>query len=204
VRKLVLVGALTVLVVLLYGRNLVTSEEMSYTPGVREDNRVLVDLSHAREETAGGQLLDADHDPTSGGGKEEELAYQEAVASFVSFHRDTIDETNPLVHALLMHSRGADRMTEAEVAELDDRLSDLEDAPEFGAVESYPEGYEDCSRDLGVAAVSLNLAADSIRGFNRTSDLEYLKDYRGLIGMYLQAVADAQSCVADHLYPAYP
>ena len=95
-------------------------------------------------------------------------------------------------------------MTKAEAEDLDARLSDMEDAAEFGAIKSYPMGYEDCNRHLEVGAISLGLAADSIRGFNQTTDADYLKDYQALIGMYLQAVVDAESCVSDHLYPAYP
>ncbi len=93
-------------------------------------------------------------------------------------------------------------MTEAEVEDLDALLSKMGNAPKFGAIESYPEGYDDCSRHLEIGAISLSLAADSIRGFNRTSDVEYLKDYQGLIGMYLQSVSDARSCVVSQLYPA--
>jgi hypothetical protein len=217
VRKFILLGAVTVLVVLLYGRSLVTSEGDSPTTDVRDDSRVIVGLSDAREDIVdeepsvyednidGDDLPVIRRRPNTGGGKGEELAYEDSVEWFIKFYRDTINETNPLVHTLLMQSRGAGRMTEAEVQDLDALLSDMEDAPEFGAIESYPEGYEDCSQHLEVGAVSLDFAADAIRGFNRTSDMEYLTDYQSLIGMYLQAVSDVQSCVASHLYPeAYP
>jgi hypothetical protein len=40
--------------------------------------------------------------------------------------------------------------------------------------------------------------------FNETADMEYLRDYRRLIAMYMRAVADAQWCVSDHLHQAYP
>ena len=177
----------------------------------------MVDLSGAREQQdIGGEpsvyeeSLEGEgpesvrSHPTPRRGKDEEFAYEEAVDSFADHYRETINETNPLVHVLVMQSRGSGRMTEAEAEDLDARLSDMEAATEFGAVESYPEGYRDCSRHLGAGAASLGLAADSIRRFNETSDAEYLMDYQALIGMYLQAVADAKSCVSDHLYPAYP
>jgi hypothetical protein len=214
VRKLALLGVVSVLAVLLYGWSLVTSEGEPPTPAVRDDVRAIVDLSDARE--AGSdeepsvyeEKVDGDDSPvirerpTAGGGKSEELAYEESVELFMEDYQDTINETNPLVHTLLMDSRGADQMTEAEVEDLDVLLSKMRNAPKFGAIESYPEGYEDCSRHLEIGAIALGLAADSIRGFNRTSDVEYLKDYQGLIGMYLQAVSDARSCVVSQLYPA--
>ncbi len=216
-RKLVIVGAVIALISLpLFGRSLMTPENKPLVSQVREDTPEMVDLSGPREGTVGpeGALyegsLNADDPelvrshPTSRRGKDEEYAYQEAVDSFADYYRDIINETNPLVHLLVMQSRGEGRMTEAEAEDLNAYLLELEKAPEFGAVESYPKGYEDCSRHLGAGAVSLDLAADSIRGFNETTDADYLKDYQALIGMYLQAVADAKSCVSDHLYPAYP
>lgn len=217
VRKLVIVGAVIALIsLLLFGRSLRTPEDKPLASQVREDTPEMVDLSGPREGTVGPERalyegsLNADDPelvrshPTSRRGKDEEYAYQEAVDSFADYYRDTINETNPLVHLLVMQSRGEGRMTEAEAEDLNAYLLELEKAPEFGAVESYPKGYEDCSRHLGAGAVSLDLAADSIRGFNETTDADYLKDYQALIGMYLQAVADAKSCVSDHLYPAYP
>jgi hypothetical protein len=216
VRKLALLGAAVALIFVLFGRSLLTSEDKPVASRVREDTPAVVDLSGAGEGAVGRgptlyeESLDAGYpEPvrshrTPRRGKDEEYAYQEAVDSFADYYRDTINETNPLVHVLVMQSRGSGRMTEAEAQLLAARLSDLEDAPTFGAVESYPKGYEACSRHLGVGAVSLDLAADSIRGFNETTDADYLKDYQALIGMYLQSVADAKSCVSDHLYPAYP
>lgn len=136
--------------------------------------------------------------------KAEGHAYEEAVDSFEDAYRDTIYETNLLVHALVMQSRGDGRLTEGETKDLYAHLSEMEAAYESEAVEGYPEGYEDCGQKLRVAAVSLSLAADSIRRFYGTTEAEYLKDYQALIGMYLQAVTDAESCVSDHLYPAYP
>ena len=213
-RKLALLGVVSVLAVLLYGWSLVTSEGEPPTPAVRDDVRAIVDLSDAREAGLGEEPSvyeeKADGDdlpvirkrPTTGGGKSEELAYAESVEFFIEDYRDTINEINPLVHTLLMDSRGTDQMTEAEVQNLAALLSKMGNAPKFGAIESYPEGYDDCSRHLEIGAISLSLAADSIRGFNRTSDDEYLKDYQGLIGMYLQAVSDARACVVSHLYPA--
>jgi hypothetical protein len=56
-------------------------------------------------------------------------------------------------------------------------------APEL--VSSHPTSRRgkdgEYSRHLGAAA-------DSIRGFNQTTDADYLKDCQALIGMYLQAV----------------
>ena len=216
-RKLALLGAAVTLVLLLFGRSLLTSEDKPSVSRVREDTPAIVDLSGAREQAVGGEpslyeesLEDVEDPelvrshPTPRRGKDVEYAYEEAVDSFADYYRDTITETNSLVYVLVMQSRGAGRMTEAEAEDLDARLSDMEDASKFGAVASYPEGYEDCNRHLGVGAISLDLAADSIHRFNETADAEYLKDYQALIGMYLQAVADAKSCVSDHLYPAYP
>ncbi len=216
VRKRALLGVAIALILTLFGKSLLTPQDKPFTPHVREDPPAVVDLSGAGEGAKGGErsaheeVLDADNsrlvhsNPTSGGGKDEEWAYEEAVDSFAEYYRDTVNETNLLVHILVMQARGSGHMTEAEAEALDARLSDLEAAAEFGVVESYPRGYEDCSRHLGVGAVSLGLAADSIRGFNQTTDADYLEDYQALIGMYLQAVADAKSCVSDHLYPAYP
>jgi hypothetical protein len=62
----------------------------------------------------------------------------------------------------------------------------------------------DCDCYLRAGVTSLSLAADSIHGFNETADMEYLRDYRRLIAMYMRAVADAQWCVSDHLHQAYP
>jgi hypothetical protein len=217
VRKLAILGAVIALISLLFVRGLMTPEDEPLPTRVREDTPEIVDLSGPSKRTVDPERalyegsLNAEDDPelvsshpTPRRGKDEEYAYQEAVDSFADYYRDTIYETNPLVHLLVMQSRGAGRMTEAEAEDLNAYLLELERAPEFGAVESYPKGYEDCSRHLGAAAVSLELAADSIRGFNQTTDADYLKDYQALIGMYLQAVADAKSCVSDHLYPAYP
>ncbi len=215
-RKLALPGAVIVLIFLVFGQRLMTSENEPIVQHVREDTSAVVDLSGSAEGAIDEDrslyegVLHADapepvrSHPTSRRGKDEEFAYEEAVDAFADHYRDTINETNLLVHVLVMHSSGAGRMTEAEAEDLDARLSDLEDAPEYGAVETYPRGYETCSEHLGVGADSLGLAADSIRGFNATADADYLKDYQALIGMYLQAVADAKSCVSDHLYPAYP
>jgi len=214
VRKLALLGVVSVLAVLLYGWSLVTSEGKPPTPAVRNDVRAIVDLSDAQEAGLDGEpsvyeeKVDGDDlpvirkRPTTGGGKSEELAYVESVELFIEDYRDTINEINPLVHTLLMDSRGTDQMTEAEVQDLAVLLSRMGNAPKFGAIESYPEGYDDCSQHLEIGAISLSLAADSIRGFNRTSDDEYLRDYQGLIGMYLQAVSDARSCVVSRLYSA--
>jgi hypothetical protein len=131
-------------------------------------------------------------------------AYREAVESLAESYGDTIEHTNPLVHKLLMHSEGADRMTKTEIEELGDLLSDMGEAPDSGVIGSYPEGYGDCDGYLRAGATSLGLAADAIHGFNESADMEYLRDYRRLISMYMRAVADAQWCVSDHLHQAHP
>jgi hypothetical protein len=131
-------------------------------------------------------------------------AYQEAVESFAESYGETIDHTNPLVHKMLMHSEGAEQMTKTEIEDLGDLLSDMGAAPHSEVVGSYPKGYEDCDEYLRAGATSLGLAADAIHGFNETADMEYLRDYRRLIAMYMRAVADAQWCVSDHLHQAYP
>jgi hypothetical protein len=130
--------------------------------------------------------------------------YEQRVGSFVAFYGNAVSETNPLVHGLLMQSEGVDRMTGAEVEELGDLLSELGDAPDSAIIGSYPEGYEDCDGYLREGATSLRLAADSVRGFNESADMEYLRDYRRLVSMYMRATADAQWCVSDHLHRAHP
>jgi hypothetical protein len=105
---------------------------------------------------------------------------------------------------LLMHSEGADRMTKAEIEELGDLLSDMGEARDSEVIGSHPKGNQDCDEYLRARATSLALAADSTHGFNMTADMEYLRDYRRLVAMYLRAAADAQWCVSDHLYRAYP
>jgi hypothetical protein len=105
---------------------------------------------------------------------------------------------------MLMHSEGADRMAKTEIEELGDLLSDMGAAPNAEVIGPYPKGYEDCDAYLRAGATSLGLAADSIHGFNETADMEYLRDYRRLISMYMRAVGDAQWCVSDHLHQAHP
>jgi len=139
-----------------------------------------------------------------GESNEDGEAYQEAVESFARYYRSTIGHANPLVHEMIMHSEGADRMTKADIEELADLLSAMKDAPDSEVIGSYPKGYEDCDGYLRAGATSLSLAADSVRGFNETADMEYLRDYRRLIAMYMRAAADAQWCAADRLHLTYP
>jgi hypothetical protein len=139
-----------------------------------------------------------------GRSSEDGRAYQQTLESFVESYGDTIDRANPLVHKMLMHSEGADPMTKAEIEELGDLLSDMGDAPDSEVIGSYPKGYEDCDGYLRAGVTSLALAANSIHGFNRSAEMEYLRDYRRLIAMYIRVAADAQWCVSDHLYRAYP
>jgi hypothetical protein len=135
---------------------------------------------------------------------ERDRGYEQRVGSFVAFYGNAISETSPLVHGLLMQSEGVDRMTETEVEELGDLLSELGGAPDSAVIGSYPEGYAECDGYLREGATSLRLAADSVRGFNESADMEYLRDYRRLVSMYMRAAADAQWCVSDHLHRAYP
>jgi hypothetical protein len=139
-----------------------------------------------------------------GRSSEDGKAYQEAVESFAKSYSDIIEHTNPLVHKMLMHSEGTEPMTKGEIEDLGDLLSGMGEAPNSEIIHSYPKGYADCDWYLRAGVTSLSLAADSIRGFNETADMEYMRDYRRLIAMYMRAVADAQWCVSDHLHQAYP
>lgn len=184
---------------------------------IGEQNRGRVDLGDGEGIPLGGETpalrrrsqgtgatAVASEGSSLGRSSEDGKAYQEAVESFAESYGDTIERANPLVYKMLMHSEGADPMTEAEIEELGDLLSDMGAAPDSGVIGSYPKGYVDCAGYLRAGATSLALAADSIDGFNETADMEYLRDYRRLISMYMRAVADAQWCVSDHLHQAYP
>jgi hypothetical protein len=151
-----------------------------------------------------GATATASERSSFGRSNEDGRTYQAAVESFAESYGDTIDHTNPLVHKMLMHSEGADRMAETEIEELGDLLSDMGEAPDSEVIGSYPKGYVDCDGYLRAGATSLGLATDAIHGFNETADMEYLRDYRRLISMYMRAVADAQWCASDHLHQAYP
>jgi hypothetical protein len=163
---------------------------------IQDDNRGLAHLADGAMIASGSSSL--------GESNEDGEAYQEAVESFARSYRSTIGYANPLVHEMFMHSQGADRMTKADIEELADLLSEMKDAPDSEVIGSYPKGYEDCDSYLRAGATSLSLAADSVRGFNETADMEYLRDYRRLIAMYMRAAADAQWCATDHLHLAYP
>ena len=215
--KLSISSCVAIVALLLYIFGSVASYKEPPIAHIWGENHKLVDLSSGRSTSVGGEGLlllerSASTEATSmasesfvrGRSHEDGLAYQEAVEAFVGSYRDTISATNPLVHKLLMHSEGAQQMTKAEAQKLGCLLSDMDRTVDFEAVGSYPEGYEDCADYLKVGVISLELAADSIRGFNRTADMEYLRDYRRLITMYMRAVADAQSCVANRLYSTYP
>jgi len=217
VGKQALIGYVAVVALLLY---VFGSNASDYRPpafDIRDENHGSVDLAGGKGTAVGeeasalrtrsqgpGAIAMASKSSSLGGSREDGEAYQEAVESFAESYRDTIDHTNPLVHKMLMHSEGADRMTKTEIEELGDLLSDIGEAPDSEIIGSYPKGYEDCDGYLRAGATSLGLAADSIHGFNRTADMEYLRDYRRLIAMYMRAVADTQWCVSDHLYQAYP
>lgn len=203
---LVVLGCAMAAALLLYGAISIGPEGDPSITNVSNEDHEIADLDGGRTRAVSGGSgeegagLAGAPGPKSGGGH----AYEEAVDSFADFYRDTVNEVNPLVHTLLMDSEGDDRMTDDEARELGDLLSDMESAPDSEVLGSYPEGYGDCATSLRAGAVSLELAAGSIRGFNRSADMAYLEEYQGLIGMYLQAMSDARSCVSDHLYPAYP
>ncbi len=207
-RILVVFGCVIAVALLLYGAISIEPEGDSPITNVRNEDREIVELggevTDVGLESSGGKGAELAGGPDLKIGKGGGHAYEEAVDSFADFYRDTVNEVNPLVHTLLMDSEGDDRMTQTEARRLGDLLSEMESAPDSKVVGFYPEGYADCAASLRAGAVSLELAAGSIRGFNRSADMKYLEEYQGLIGMYLQAMSDARSCVSDHLYPAYP
>jgi hypothetical protein len=191
VSKRTLIGCAVVLVLLPY---IFVSNASSNVPprvDIQDDNRSLIDLADGVVRASGS---------ASGDHYQDDEAYQKAVETFARHYSDTIDHTNPLVHKMLMHSEGADTMTKVDIEELGDLLSDMGAASHSEVVGSYPEGYEDCDRYLRSGATSLGLAAAAVRGFNESADIEYLRDYRRLIAMYMRASADAQWCVSDHLH----
>jgi hypothetical protein len=215
VRKRALIGCVAVVALLLYVFGPGVWKQGSPALAIRDEDHGLVDLASGEGTSAGGETAalprrsestgaaaTASASFTHGRNNENFKAYQEAVELFAETYGDTIEHTNSLVHKMLMYSEGANTMTKTEAHKLGDLLYDMDRAPNSVAIESYPEGYEDCSSYLRAGATSLDLAADSIRRFNETADMEYMRDYRGLIAMYLRAVADAQWCVADHLHRA--
>jgi hypothetical protein len=217
VRKRALTGRVAVVVLLLY---VFCSSASDHRPPAFD----IGDRNYGRVDLAGGEVTSpgdeafairgrnqgtkatamASESFSLGRSTEDGKIYREAVESFAESYGGTIDRTNPLVHKMLMHSEGAEWMTKTEIEELGDLLSEMGAAPDSELVGSYPKGYVDCDGYLRAGTTSLDLAADSIRGFKETADMEYLRDYRRLIAMYMRAVADAQWCVSDHLYQAYP
>jgi hypothetical protein len=193
------IGRAAVLVLLLY--TFVSNASGNVPPrfDAQDDDRSLVDLADGVVRAGGSSSGDssADH-------HRDDEAYRKAVEAFARHYSDTIGRTDPLVHKMLMHSEGADTMTKVDIEELGDLLSDMGAAPHSEVVGSYPEGYEDCDGYLRSGAASLGLAAAAVRGFNESADMEYLRDYRRLIAMYMRAVADAQWCVSDHPHQAHP
>ena len=217
VRKRALIGCVAVVALLLYVFDSSASDHRPPALDIRDENYGLVDLASGEGTPSGeGSLAPRDRNEGTGAAviashisslrqcNEEGKAYQGAVESFARHYSDIIDHTNPLVHEMFRHSEGLDTMTNAEVEELSGLLSDMKYAPSSGVIGSYLKGYEDCNGYLRAGATSLDLAADSVRGFNETADMEYLRDYRRLITMYMRATADAQWCVSDHLHLAYP
>jgi hypothetical protein len=216
-RKPVVTALVVTLLLVMYGWNYAGSEGWLRTAGVPQTHAPVVDLAGSAGMSVEGGLGPDEPGQEKGGARvpvEENSAsrvyddrgrdYEQRVGSFVRFYENAINETNPLVHGLLMQSEGADRMTEAEVEELGDLLSEIGGAPDAGVIGSDPEGYEECDGYLRAGATSLHLAAESVRGFNESPDMEYLRDYRRLISMYLRSAADAQWCVSDHLHTAHP
>jgi hypothetical protein len=194
VSKRTLIGCAAVLVLVLY---IFVSNASGNVPprfDIQDDNRSLIDLADGVVTASGSSSGDS-----SGDHYQDDETYRKAVETFARHYSDTIDHTNPLVHKMLMHSEGADTMTKVDIEELGDLLSDMGAAPHSEVVGSHPKGYEDCDRYLRSGATSLGLAAAAVRGFNESADIEYLRDYRRLIAMYMRASADAQWCVSDHL-----
>ena len=216
VRKQTLIGCATVVAILLYVVGSGASDRGPPHFGIQDDNRGLVHIagvqgtpvegtSALREGSEGtGATVTTGRSLSLKQSNEDGEAYQDAVESFARHYRSTIGHADPLVHEMLMHSEGADSMTKTKVEELGALLSDMGAAPDSEVIGSYPEGYEDCDGYLRAGATSLGLAADSVRGFNETADMEYLRDYRKLVAMYMRATADAQWCVSDRLHLAYP
>jgi hypothetical protein len=196
VRERTLIGCAVVVALLLYVFGSGAPDRGPPHFDIQDDNRSLVHL-------ADGAVM-ASQSSSVGESNGDGEAYQKAVETFAQHYSDTINRANPLVHEMLMHSEGADRMTKADIEELGDLLSDMGGAPDTEVMGSYPNGYEDCDSYLRAGATSLGLAADSVGGFNETADMEYLRDYRRLIAMYMRAAADAQWCVSDHLHLAVP
>ena len=217
VRKRALVGCVAVVALLLYVVGPGAWNQRPPAFDIGGENHGRLDLAggegtppdegssaqHKRSEGTGTTAM-ASQGSSFGQSNEVGKAYQEAVESFAESYGDTIERADPLVHKMFMHSEGADRMTKTEIEELGVLLSSMGEAPNSEVIGSYPKGYEDCAGYLRAGATSLGLAADSVRGFNETADMEYLRDYRGLIAMYLRAAAEAQWCVSDHLHRAYP
>jgi hypothetical protein len=196
VRERTLIGCAVVVALLLYVFGSGAPDRGPPHFDIQDDNRSLVHL-------ADGAVM-ASQSSSLGESNEDGEAYQMAVETFAQHYSDTINRANPLVHEMLMHSEGADRMPKIDIEELGDRLSEMKDAPNSEVIGSYPKGYEDCEGYLRAGATSLSLAADSVGGFNETAEMEYLRDYRRLIAMYMRAAADAQWCVSDHLHLAVP
>lgn len=198
VGRILVLGFAVVLVLVVFGRGFVSSSDGVSVEGRIEDSGVgLVELPGSREmdrvepaASSGGSSFE------SGGG-----AYLEGVEAFGREYVEVIGETGALMHVLALQRRGLDRLSEPEAGKLAGLLSRMEDAPEAGVVTSYPEGYADCGRHMKAGAYSLRFAADAIREFNRAADARKLDEYSDLIGMHLQSVSSAKSCVADHLYP---
>jgi hypothetical protein len=217
VRKRALIGCVAVVALLLYVFGPGAWNQGSPALVIRDEAHGLVDLASGGGTSAGGETAALPRRSESTGAaatasasfthrrnNENGKAYQEAVESFAETYGDTIDHTNSLVHKLLMYSEGASHMTKTEAYKLGDLLYDMDRAPNSEIIGSYPEGYADCDGYLRAGATSLGLAADSIRGFNETADMEYIRDYRRLTAMYMRAVADAQWCLSDHLPQTYP
>jgi hypothetical protein len=217
VRQRVLIGCAAVVALLLYVFGSSASEHGPPAFDIGDQNHGHVDLAGSegillgeeasvlrRRSRGTGAIAMASASSSLGRSTEDGKAYQEAVESFAQSYGDTIDRADPLVHKMFMHSEGADRMTEAEIEELGVLLSVMGAALDSELIGTYPKGYVDCDGYLRAGTTSLGLAADSIHGFNETADMEYLRDYRRLITMYMRAVADAQWCVSDRLHQAYP
>jgi hypothetical protein len=216
-RRQALIGCAAVVAFLLYFVGSSASDHRPPHFDIQDDNHGLVHLADGADTTVDegsstlrkrsedtGATVMASRSSSLGQSSEDGKAYQDAVESYAQHYSDIIGRANPLVHEMFVHSEGTEQMTKADIEKLADLLSEMKDAPDSEVIGSYPKGYEDCDGYLREGATSLSLAADSVGEFNETADMEYLRDYRRLTAMYMQAVADVQWCVSDHLHQAYP
>lgn len=201
--RIFVLGLVVALVILALGRGFVSSSDGGSVDGQREEaGDGLVELPEARvssEQDTRGPSPAAGSGGFSfeGGGS----VYLEETQAFGREYVEVIGETGALIRELSRRSRRVAPLSQPEASRLAELLSRMEDAPEAGVVISYPKGYGECQRYMRAGAYSLHFAAEAIREFIRKADAEKLDEYSDLVGMHLQSMSSAKSCVADHLYP---